>query len=132
MGSPKAALFGLCLALVASNVLAVVLAALRGVPGEDPVDHQVSVYDSATEISATYKGMMMAMPEPAWASFSAMNTADLAAIWLDLAQRVSLQAFRKRSRTPKTPSPQGKKAPKKGHVSTAPLLMNRQANSATP
>ena len=38
LGYPKAALFGFCLALVAYNVLAVVLAALRGVHGEDTVD----------------------------------------------------------------------------------------------
>jgi len=132
LGYPKAALFGFCLALVAYNVLAVVLAALRGVHGEDTVDHTVSLYYIATEISATYKGMMIAIPEPEWEIFYAMNTADLAAILLDLAQRVSLQAFRKSSRTPKKPSPQGKKAPKKGHVSTAKLLMNRKANSATP
>jgi len=107
LGYPKAALFGFCLALVAYNVLAVVLAALRGVHGEDTVDHTVSLYYIATEISATYKGMMIAIPEPEWEIFYAMNTADLAAILLDLAQRVSLQAFRKSSRTPKKPSPQG-------------------------
>lgn len=132
LGYPKAALFGFCLALVAYNVLAVVLAALRGVPGEDTVDHKVSLYYIATEISATYKGMMIAIPEPEWEIFYAMNTADLAAILLDLARRVSLQAFCKSSRTPKKPRPQGKKAPKKGHVSTAKLLMNRKAHSATP
>src|SRR6266568_8748228 len=132
LGYPKAALFGFCLALVAYNVLAVVLAALRGVHGEDTVDHKVSLYYIATEISATYKGMMIAIPEPEWEIFYAMNTADLAAILLDLARRVSLQAFCKSSRTPKKPRPQGKKAPKKGHVSTAKLLMNRKAHSATP
>lgn len=132
LGYPKAALFGFCLALVAYNVLAVVLAALRGVHGADTVDHEVSLYYIATEISATYTGMMIAIPEPEWGIFYAMNTADLAAILLDLARRVSLQAFRKNSRTPKKSSPQGKKAPKKGHVSTAKLLMNRKAHSATP
>jgi Transposase DDE domain len=132
LGYPKAALFGFCLALVAYNVLAVVLAALRGVHGEDTVDHEVSLYYIATEISATYKGMMIAIPEPEWEIFYAMHMADLAAILLDLARRVSLQAFRKSSRAPKKPRPQGKKAPKKGHVSTAKLLMNRKANSATP
>jgi hypothetical protein len=132
LGYPKAALFGFCLALVASNVLAVVFAAWRGGHGEDTVDHKVSLYSIATEISATYKGMMMAIPEPAWEILYAMNTADLAASLLDLARRVSLQACCKSSRTPKKPRPQGKKAPTKGHVSTAQLLMNRQAHSATP
>ena len=44
MGYPKAALFGFCLALVAYNLLAVVLAALRGVHGEETVDDEVSLY----------------------------------------------------------------------------------------
>ena len=42
LGYPKAALFGFCLALVAYNLLAVVLAALRGVHGEETVDEEVS------------------------------------------------------------------------------------------
>jgi IS4 transposase len=42
-GYPKAALFGFCLALVAYNLLAVVLAALRGVHGEEKVDEEVSL-----------------------------------------------------------------------------------------
>ena len=43
VGSPKAAVFGVCLALVASNLLAVVLAALRGVPGQESVEAEVSL-----------------------------------------------------------------------------------------
>jgi hypothetical protein len=125
-------LFGFCLALVASNVLAVVLAALRGVHGADTVDQEVSLSDSANAISTTYTGMMMAIPEPEWDIFSAMHPVALAAILLDLARRVRLQAFRKSPRTPKKPSLQGKKTPRQGHVSTAKWLMNRQANSATP
>jgi IS4 transposase len=132
LGYPKAALFGFCLALVAYNVLAVVLAALRGVHGEDTVDHEVSLYDIANEISTTYTGMMIAIPEPEWDIFYAMDTVELAAILLDLARRVRLQAFRKSPRTSKKPSPQGKKTPRKGHVSTAKLLMHRTANPAAP
>ena len=40
LGYPKAALFGFCLALVAYNLLAVVMAALRGVHGEETVDEE--------------------------------------------------------------------------------------------
>jgi hypothetical protein len=125
-------LFGFCLALVAYNVLAVVLAALRGVHGEDRVDHEVSLYYIANELSTTYTGMMIAIPEPEWDIFYAMDTVDLAEILLDLARHVRLQAFRKSSRTSKKPRSKGKKASRKGHVSTAKLLMNRQANLATP
>ena len=132
LGYPKAALFGFCLALVAYNVLAMVLAALRGVHGEDTVDQEVSLYYIANEIATTYKGMMIAIPESEWEVFYAMSTAELATILLDLAQRVRMKAFRKSPRGPKKPPPKGKGTPKKGHVSTAKLLMNRRAISATP
>ncbi len=132
LGYPKAALFGFCLALVAYNLLAVVLAALRSVHGEDTVDQDVSLYYIANEISTTYKGMMIAIPALEWDLFYSMNRADLAAILLELARRVRLQAFRKRPRRPQKPHPKGEKMSRKGHVSTAKLLMTRQANSATP
>src|SRR6266567_5939672 len=64
--------------------------------------------------------------------FYAMSPADLAAILVELAQGVRLQAFRKSPRRPKKPHPQGKKPARKGHVSTAKLLMNRKANLVAP
>ena len=132
LGYPKAALFGFCLALVAYNVLAVVLGALRSVHGEDTVEHEVSLYYIANEIATTYTGMMIAIPEPEWAIFYAMPKADLAVVLLALAQGVRLQALRK---SPKSPQSARYKRPgirKKGHVSTAKLLMNRKAQLATP
>jgi len=132
LGYPKAALFGFCLALVAYNLLAVVLAALRGVHGEEKVDEEVSLYYIANELSTTYHGMMIAIPPPEWDVFYSMSPADLAMILLELAQRVRLQAIRKSPRRPKKLQPQGKKPARKGHVATAKLLMNRQAKLATP
>jgi hypothetical protein len=132
LGYPKAALFGFCLALVASNFLAVVLAALRGVHGEETVDDEVSLYYVANDIATTSHGMMIAIPPPEWDVFYAMSPVDLAAILLALAQRVRLQAMRKSPRRPKKPRPQGQKPARKGHVATAKLLMNRQAKTATP
>jgi hypothetical protein len=123
LGYPKAALFGFCLALVAYNLLAVVLAALRGVHGEEIVDQEVSLYYIANEIATTYKGMMIAIPEPEWNIFYAMNLTELAMIFRELAQRVRLRAFRKSPRGPKKPRPERTGTPKQGHVSTAKLLM---------
>lgn len=123
LGYPKAALFGFCLALVAYNLLAVVLAALRGVHGEETVDQEVSLYYIANEIATTYKGMMIAIPEPEWTIFSAMSPDELATIFHELAQRVRLKAFRKSPRGPKKPRPERTGQPKQGHVSTAKLLM---------
>jgi len=132
LGYPKAALFGFCLALVAYNLLAVVLAALRSVHGEETVEQEVSLYYIANEITTTYHGMMIAIPEPEWDVFYAMSKADLADILVELARGVRLQAFRKSPPRPKKPRPQGEKPARKGHVSTAKLLMNRKANLATP
>lgn len=132
LGYPKAALFGFCLALVAYNVLAVVLAALRGAHGEETVEHEVSLYYIANEIATTYTGMMIAIPEPEWAVFYAMRTADLAAILLDLAQRVRLKALRKSPKSPQKSRGKPPRTSKKGHVSTAKLLINRKAQMAAP
>jgi hypothetical protein len=132
LGGLTSALFGFCLALVAYNLLAVVLAALRGVHGEEMVDEEVSLYYVANDILTTYHGMMIAIPAPEWDVFYSMSPADLAAILLELAQKVRLEAIRKSPRRPKKPRPQGKKPARKGHVTTAKLLMNRKANVATP
>jgi Transposase DDE domain len=122
LGYPKAALFGFCLSLVAYNLLAVVLAALRSVHGEEIVDEEVSLYYIANDIATTYHGMMIAIPAPEWDLFYAMTLPELAIILQNLAQRVNLRAFRKSPRGPKKPRPKRAGKPKQGHVSTAKLL----------
>jgi len=125
LGYPKAALFGFCLALVAYNLLAVVLAALRGVHGQERVDEEVSLYYMANDISTTYNGMMIAIPEVEWDVFYRMSAPEMVATLLDLAQRVNLQAYRKSPRGPKKPRPKHDGSSKQGHVSTAKLLIAR-------
>ena len=125
LGYPKAALFGFCLALVAYNLLAVVLAALRSVHGQEKVDAEVSLYYLANDLSTTYHGMMIAIPEAQWEVFSRLSADEMAATLLDLAQRVNLRAYRKSPRGPKKPPPKGDGNSKQGHVSTAKLLMAR-------
>src|SRR5256712_90020 len=132
LGYPKAALFGFCLALVAYNLLAVVFGALARVLVVMMGGVKVVLYFISDQNTTPYHGMMIAIPEPEWDVFYAMSPADLAAILVELAQGVRLQAFRKSPRRPKKPHPQGKKPARKGHVSTAKLLMNRKANLVTP
>jgi hypothetical protein len=118
-------LFGFCLAFVAYNVLAVVLAALRGVQGQQTVDEEVSLYSLANEVATTYHGMMIAIPEVEWDVFYRMSAPAMATTLLDLAQRVNLRALRKSPRGPKKPPPKPHGNAKQGHVSTAKLLMAR-------
>ena len=125
LGYPKAALFGFCLALVAYNVLAVVLAALRGVHGQQTVDEEVSLSSLANEVATTYHGMMIAIPEGEWDIFSRMSAPEMAATLRNLAERVNLRAFRKSPRGPKKPRPKRDGNSQQGHVSTAKLLLAR-------
>jgi hypothetical protein len=125
-------LFGFCLALVAYNVLAVVLAALRGVHGQAKIDQEVSLYYVANEIATTYTGMMIAIPEPEWGVFSTMSTPVLAKILVDLAQHVCLEAFRKSPIRVRKTRPYPKRSSKQGHVSTAKLLKSRRVKATAP
>jgi len=127
LGYPKAALFGFCLALVAYNVLAVVLAALRGVHGQVKIDDEFSLYSMANEVATTYNGMMIAIPEAEWRIFSTMSQPEVAEMLMELAHHVRLEAFRKSpTRTRKSRS-KPEKSPKKGHMSTAKVLKNQMA-----
>ena len=124
---PRAALFGFCVALVAYNTLAVLQAALRREYGTRTVDNEVSGYYLAEEISATYRGMMIALPPSEWLIFRHLPLAEMAALLLELAQQVDLSAFQKHRRGPKKPQPRRKHDPHRPHVSTARLLAERHA-----
>jgi len=118
LGYPKAALFGFCWALVAYNLLAVVLAALRSVQG-DPSDQALSLSSVANAIAQTSHGMMIAIPEDAWRVFSHMRPAEMVTTRRTFAQKVRLDAYRKSPRGPKKPRPKCENTPKVPHVSTA-------------
>ncbi len=121
------ALFGFCLALVAYNVLAVVLAALRGVHGQDKIDQEFSLYYMANEIATTHNGMMIAIPESEWCIFATMSAPELARTLMGLAQHVRLEAFRKSPTRARKTRSKSDQPPKKGHVSTAKVIKNQMA-----
>ena len=90
LGYPKAALFGFCVALIAYNVLAVVKAALRTLHGEEVIDNELSGYYLAGNITRTYDGMMIAIPQSEWEIFQTMQQLSLVDILLQLAADVDL------------------------------------------
>ena len=126
LGYPKAALFGFCLALVAYNMLAVVMAALRSVHSADTIDQTLSLYYVAHDIAQTYQGMMIAIPEEEWQVFSRMTPAEFVATLQVLARKVRLDAYRKSPRGPKKPRLKREGTTKVPHVSTAKLLREQQ------
>jgi IS4 transposase len=123
---PKAALFGFCVALVAANVQATVMAALRAEHGEAKIGEEFSLYYLANEIAGTYQGMMIAIPSEHWQVFEKLDAAELAQVLRNLAGKVRLQTFRKHKRGPK--KTRGKKRRGKfiAHVATARLLAERK------
>ncbi len=67
LGYPKAALFSFCVALVAYNLVCVVLAALAAVHGEEQVERRLSFYYLATEVAEMQGGLALAIPDRYWA-----------------------------------------------------------------
>ena len=66
LGYPKAALFAFATALVAYNVFSTAKAAMRAQHGVEVIEEGLSDYYVADELSGTYRGMMIAVPEPEW------------------------------------------------------------------
>jgi len=128
LGYPKAALFAFATALVAYNALATVKAALRAQHGAQTIEQGLSAYFLADEISGTYRGMMIALPEPKWRPFRDMTPGDLAALLVEMAAHVKLARLAKHRSGPRGPRLARLRYRKKTHVSTARLLA-RQAHS---
>ena len=126
LGYPRAALFGFCVALISYMVLSVIKAALASVHGIETVDNEVSGYYVADEISGTYRGMMIALPEEEWTDFRQMTVHDFTALLKDLARKVKLSTLQKHHRGPKKPIPKRKANKKSPHVSTAKILAKRK------
>ena len=116
---------------MAYNTLAVVLAALRSVHGEETVDQQLSGYYLAHEIAEVSRGMLIAIPAEEWQSFVHLPPSQIVAVLQDLARRVRLRALRKHPRGPKKPPPKRPWNPKQPHVSTDKLLRQRSRAPTT-
>lgn len=125
LGYPKAALFGFCLALMAYHAVSVIKAALRAVHGRQTVQERISGYYLSLEISQTYDGMMVAIPDRHWKVFRTITARDLADLLKALAMNINLRRYKKHPRGPKKPPPTKSKYQHGGHVSTARLLAAR-------
>jgi hypothetical protein len=125
LGYPRAALFTLCVALVAYNVMSVIKAALRSVHGAEAIDAGVSGPDLAEEVAGTTRGMLIAIPEDEWTMFHELPSSEMGEILRDLARRVRPSHHRKQPRGPKKPKPKKASGYEKKHLSTAKLLKDQ-------
>ena len=119
---PKAALFGFCVALAASNVYATVKASLRAAHGAEHVERNVSDHYLGAEIAGKYEGMMIAIPEKHWRPFADCGPRKLATLLKSLAARAELRRFQKHPRGPKKPKPRRTRFADAKHIATARLL----------
>jgi len=127
LGYPKAALFAFSIALIAYNVMSVILAALRSVHGAEVVEQDVAGYYVAEELSAVYQGMMIAIPEKHWQIFGRMKPREVADTLRVLASKVNLRRFQKHPRGPKKPQPKRTYDKKHPHASTFRLISARKS-----
>lgn len=121
LGYPKAALFAFCVAVACYNLLAAVKGALRGVHGESTVEERLSNFYVTEEISAVYRGMMIALPPEKWTAFQTMSQAALGNTLRRWASCINFGNYQKHTRGPKKPRPSRPNA-QFHHVSTKKLL----------
>jgi hypothetical protein len=105
-------------------ILSVIKAALGSVHGTDTIKNKVSGYYLADEISGTYRGMMIAVPNNEWTLFVRMTALEFVEVLKVLASKVKLSAFRKHTRGPKKPAVKRNMSKNSPHVSTAKILAN--------
>jgi hypothetical protein len=130
LGYPKAALFGFCLALVAFNIYAIVMAALRATHPDQQINKIVSEHYIAQEIENNTGGMLIAVPQAEWSIFATASLLELAALILNIASHVDLKKYRKHPRGPKKPPRAKTKFEGHRHVSTAKLLKEEAERKA--
>jgi Transposase DDE domain len=126
LGYPRAALFGFCVALVSYIILSVIKAAMSSVHGANVVENEISGYYLADELSATYRGMLIAISKENWIVFQQMTAYKFATILKQLAEKMKLYRFQKHPRGPKKPQPKRKGSKNTPHVSTAQILAKRK------
>ena len=122
LGYPKAALFSFCLALVAFNLYAVVMAVLQATHPNKVIKDVVSEYYIAQEIDVAMDGISIAMTENERAVLTQASPSELATLLLDIACYVDLKKYEKNPRGPKKLPIKRTQFKGHPHVSTAKLL----------
>ncbi|WP_374063812.1 hypothetical protein [Cupriavidus sp. DF5525] len=124
LSQPRAALLAFGVAALAYNVLSVIATAVRIRHELDTSDIELSPYYLASEIRATYAGMMIAVPPEVWQAYDLLTPAQLGRELIKMATHVDPRAMRKHTRGPKAPKKKGYVAGcvARRHVSTARVI----------
>jgi len=118
---PRAALFAFTMAVVAGNVLALVIAALEAAHGEEAV-RELSYFRFVHEVASVWGGMAIAVPEEDWIFVRGADAAGLAAWLCELARHADMAYFRRSKRGPKKPPPKKTDFSEHTHVSNKRVI----------
>jgi len=121
LGQPCAAIFALCLSMVAANALAVVQRALALTHGEDVTDG-LSGYYLADEIAGNYRAVDVMVPPSEWDRLAARSAKSFWSWCLRMAERTRLTGFASHPRGPKQPPPKRTSGKHRHHYSTHRLI----------
>jgi len=126
LGYPGAAVFTFAVALVASNVFAVVHAAMskaqESQTAPDAKPELLSDFAIVEEVRSIHRGMSLILDEPYWRPFHDLSPERFATTLLGWARHIKWRQFRKAVRGPKSPRPKRSRFLDTPHVSTARLL----------
>lgn len=122
LGYPKAALFGFTLAVLAYNAMVCVKAALRA--AHPKTEDNWSSYYLASEVRATFEGMLVAVPPSEWLPFGSMSQQQLADFLRQIALAINPARYAKHRRGPKKTVK--RQRIRSRHIATAKILEQRQ------
>lgn len=125
LGKPRAAIFVLCLSMVASNALA---AAETQIRKAHRTTEELSGYYLADEIAAHYRSLSRIVSAQTWLELSDLPVPDFQAWCRRVARDVRPQAFTKHPRGPKHPPPKRTSGKHRHHFSTHRLLNAAKEN----
>jgi hypothetical protein len=126
LGYPKAALFGVCVALVAYHVGALGKGAVRAAHGTEYVKDQLSMSYLTLEVAHVATGLEIALGTEPWEIFRQMSPAEFATTLVAIAQRRDTNKYTKPPRGPKKPPPHKLSGKHQTPVSTARILAMRR------
>ena len=100
LGYPRAALFAFAMSVIAGNALAVVEAAIRAAQGAEAAE-SLSWHAVACQVAGAHRGMMLALPPPAWEAAERQPAKVMARLLRRVAGHADMATLRKSVRGPK-------------------------------
>jgi hypothetical protein len=122
---PPAALFALCMAFVAYNIMQCIILSIETAQPKQP--QKISTYYVAHEIAACYRGLDLSTEDHEWKWATKMTPKEMSIFLLENAANINYKNFAKRPPTKK--KTKRKNIKRKNHVSTKKLLNNNTQNT---